>query len=297
MPLFVHGVPHRLLPLARELRFATDPVADYAGVLCAAGAECDAVPALAQAISAIGWDRAVLCDVRDERMGRVLARLSELGIALETGSDHTCYAFDLPDTYEAFLARLSYGTRRRTVRPMKVLAEKLPGFRVTAASPKDAAAHVDAVIALNTARWQGTALRARRLRALLCAAFEAGCLRVHVLWDGDRPIAGGAAFVDEIHGTYGFYLVGHDGDYEEYGPGKAVLDVLVREAIAGGFRTFDFLRGEDEYKKSYATQSTPIRSYVAVRHPGRETLLHAVEPAYRAVRAMALRFAERSTAR
>lgn len=295
LPLLVRPVPHRRLPLARELAFAADPLADYQGLLCRPGREAEAVAAFAAAIEGLGWDRAVFADVRDPRFAALVERLSRHA-AVREDPPATCLAFALPPDYECFLAGLSKPTRRATGRLLKWQAED-PAVRTTAVGPGpagdggailNAGAHADAVVGLNADRFGSTALRRERLRALLRRACESGCAHLRVVWDGDRPVAGGAAFVDPVRGSFGLYLIGHDRAYDRHSPGKGIIGLMVRDAIAGGYREFDFLRGGEAFKGSYADRAVPNRHWRLRRPSPRNALADAAAPLYGAAKAAAL---------
>lgn len=297
LPLLLRPVPHRRLPLARELAFASDPLADYQGLLCRPGREAEAVAAFAAAIEALPWDRAVFADVRDPRFAALVARLGRHA-AVREDPPATCLAFALPPDYATFLAGLSKSTRRATQRLHKLQADR-PALRTTALGPgeaEDAGPHVDAVVGLNADRFGSTSLRRERLRALLRNACGSGCAHLRVVWDGSRPVAGGAAFVDPLRGTFGLYLIGHDRRYDRYSPGKGIIGLMVRDAIAGGYREFDFLRGGEAFKGSYADRAVPNRHWRLRRRSVRNVLADAAAPLYGAAKAAAVAALRRRSA-
>ncbi len=169
LPLLVRPMPHRRLPLARELAFAGDPLADYEGLLCRPGREREALDAFAAGIEAMGWERAAFADVRDPRFGALVERLARHA-AVREEAPAAALAFDLPADYGAFLAGLSKPTRRATQRLLKQLPAERPDVRVTEPGADDADAHVAAVVGLNADRFGSTSLRRGRLTALLRGA-------------------------------------------------------------------------------------------------------------------------------
>ena len=263
-------------------------------MLCRPGYEAPAIAAFAKTLLDLRWEKAIFADVNDERIAEILAPLRERGIVASEDGTARCFAIDLPETYEAFLQTLSKPTRRRTTTPLKTLPAELPALRITTsdAAGADVAAHVDAIIDLNTKRWSASTRRAERLRALLLAAHGEGALRVHVIWDGDRPIAAGAVFRDPVHRVQGFYLVAHDSDYDRFGPGKAILALVVQTAIAERYAVVDFMRGEEEYKQSYATREQLNHHYLLTRPSLRQTLFTALEPLFASLRTFVLRLRE-----
>ena len=78
---------------------------------------------------------------------------------------------------------------------------------------------------------------------------EAGRLRLHRL-DVDGRMA--AAISCFRHGeTVSFYATGYDPALAAYGPGRRVLAAAIRSAIDEGATRFDFLRGDEAYKRSW----------------------------------------------
>ena len=293
LPTATRPIPHAALPIARELRFPTDPLADYQSMLCRPGREGEALAQFVDLLVAARWDRLALRHVHDPRVAELVARLARrCDVRLRQGEPAVCYQLDLPATYDAFLERLSKPTRRATKRGLKML-EELGAGRVTFAPDGDPDTHIDAVVRLNSVRWGASRIRERRLKELYRAAFREGVSRFVVIWDGSRPIAAGAALVDALTSTYGFAIVGHDNAYERMSPGKAVLALLVQDAIALGYRTFDFLHGEGEYKKSYATRTSVDQDFELVRPGLRESALLTLMPAYDAVKKTLVRGALR----
>ncbi len=285
LPLSLRAAPHRRVPIARELTFASEPFADYQGLLCAPGHEDAAIEAFASMVRAMPWDRARFPDVQDARFAAVVDRLEADGITVERTVAPPCSIIDLPADWNTYLATLSKPTRRGTLRPLKVLAAELPEFRISDATPQDAEAHIAAMLDISAMRWGSTRARRRKYERLFRAAFAEGCLRISIMWDGAHPFAGGAAFVDAVRGTYGAYQVGHDPAYRRFSPGKAILAARIREAIEGGYRVFDFMRGDESYKSSYATREVSNVHYTLRRRGLRGSLLRLADPSYAAMRA------------
>ena len=91
--------------------------------------------------------------------------------------------------------------------------------------------------------------------AVFRSCLESGLLWLDVLWDGSLPIAGLLAFLDRGRGAFRFYVSGFDPRYAALSPGMVIVAHSVREAIRGGFRSYDFLRGDEPYKLAFGARA------------------------------------------
>ncbi|MBV9439919.1 MAG: GNAT family N-acetyltransferase [Candidatus Eremiobacteraeota bacterium] len=290
LPLRISPIPSRFLPAARQLSFASAPVADFQGMLCAPGRERNAVVAFAAAIERMGWDRIAFTDVCDPRVRELLAALGQSARSIETTGTTVCPRVDLPATWEQYTKSLGQGTRATTVRSIRRLHDDLPAFRISSPNDDDIDAHVEAMVKLHHLRWGGNLRRSRlKYGALHRAAYHRGCLRLIVLWDAQRPIAAAASFVDPVRSTYNLYQLAFDAGYAKYSPGKGAVGLAIRDAIDGGFKVFDFLRGDEKYKAAYAAGRVQTTHHRIVRGGIRSALFSAIQPAYVTVKAAAVR--------
>ena len=85
--------------------------------------------------------------------------------------------------------------------------------------------------------------------------FECGSLFLPILWKGDRPLGGLATFVDEKKKSLLFWMTGRDETFKEAPPPGFVLHAYsIRHAISNGFTTYDFLKGNERYKYTFASE-------------------------------------------
>ncbi len=290
LPLRTSAVPSPLVPIASQLSFASTPFGDYQGMLCRAEREHDAPRAFARAMLALRWDRAWFPDVVDARFMRLLDALGGDVARVELTGTTRSPRVDLPATWDAFAKTLGPGTRATTTRSVPRLEREVAGFRVSSPADGDVDAHVEAMVHLRHLRWGGNLTRARATYGRLYrAAYDAGCARIIVMWDGAKPIAGATAFVDGVHGTYSLYQLSYDKAYARYSPGKGAAGLAIRDAIANGYRVFDFLRGDEPYKALYAPDAWTTSHHRVARGGLRSSLFDAINPAYRTLKGAAAR--------
>jgi CelD/BcsL family acetyltransferase involved in cellulose biosynthesis len=84
------------------------------------------------------------------------------------------------------------------------------------------------------------------------AMLDAGSLRMYGLRAGERLVAVfyGFASGDTVY----YYLSGYDPDLEKLSPGTLIVAHAIEQAAGEGARSFDFLRGAEEYKYAWGAK-------------------------------------------
>ncbi|NOT57113.1 MAG: GNAT family N-acetyltransferase [Deltaproteobacteria bacterium] len=231
------------------LGMAGSPLADYTGFVCSAGYEEMVFAAFADHIqSLLEWRYLEIHDVLDSRLDAFLNHFPEPRFQVERHPPTPCPFLKLTDTWDAYLATRPRPRMRREIRHDLRTLERLPSLRRTSVVD-DSELQISTLLALWQGRWG--ALPERQLtqyRAIFRSCLESGCLWLDILWDRDTPIAGLLAFLDHKQRSFCFYITGFDERYAALSPGTVIVAHAIREAIRGGYRVFDFLRGDEPYK-------------------------------------------------
>ena len=84
---------------------------------------------------------------------------------------------------------------------------------------------------------------------------------IYSIWLNDEPLGALYALHDELAEDLGgankprpatyFYQSGFDPAYSKLSPGTVMIAHAIRRAIEGGYTTFDFLRGDEAYKRRW----------------------------------------------
>ena len=258
-----------------EINLAGNYISDYAGFLCRAGFEEQALPALAAKVQQLNWRRLRLENfcTSERRAELFLGGFS--GETFETtqpslvnpdGTDNSiCPSVTLPQDWDRFLeTRVSANTRQKIRRFLRQV-EGSEAYRITHANADTVARDIDLMLTLWTERWAGQ--KGKRLQAILNAdrralrqAFAAGTLFMPVLWHGDRAICVFAFLIDDRKKTYNFYIGGRDESFKGPPIGLVLHAYAIRHAIANGITKYDFLRGNEPYKYSFGCEERRIRS-------------------------------------
>lgn len=186
---------------------------------------------------------------------------------------------DLPPTYDEFTARLSKKLRGH-VRRQEQLAKQQHGltWRLNDEETSLESA-VQAFADLHQQCWQYRGhngnLTESRFRAFIDrfahAAHQRGWLRLHRLCDGDRTVAALLAFHHGRRACY--YQSGWDPAIAELSPGSLCVARAIRTAIEENLSVFDFLRGDEPYKRRWVDrQDETVTVAEAVTRKGRVLL-------------------------
>ena len=81
---------------------------------------------------------------------------------------------------------------------------------------------------------------------------DAGALRMYALRVNDRIAAVFYGFAH--HDTVYYYLSGYDPSLDKASPGTVLVAHAIEQAVRSGAKTFDFLRGAEEYKYAWGAK-------------------------------------------
>jgi CelD/BcsL family acetyltransferase involved in cellulose biosynthesis len=167
---------------------------------------------------------------------------------------------DLPASYEEFTSRLGKKLRGHVRRQEQTaLQQHGLSWRLNDEGSSLASA-VQAFAELHQQCWQHRGkngnLAETRFRAFVErfaeSASRRGWLRLHRLCDGPRTVAALLAF--HHHGRAYYYQSGWDPAIAKLSPGSLCVARAVRTAIEEGLTVFDFLRGDESYKRRWSNR-------------------------------------------
>jgi CelD/BcsL family acetyltransferase involved in cellulose biosynthesis len=255
-----------LLPLAERragvLGFAgQDEGADHLDVVAAPG-HADAVAAAALAhLVRHPHGRLELRHVRADGALRRVLHDARHGIAWNERWATVCHEIDARGTWDGYLAqRFSRKRRHELRRTVKRFLER-PGARVERArTPAEVASLLTRLFALHGQRFErradGTVFEGRSLQAfhrrLAEALLPRGELLLMALVEGERDAAVYYAF--RFHGRLLHFQSGIDDTEGATSAGTVLRACMVEDDVFGaGLQAFDFLDGDEAYKRPWAT--------------------------------------------
>jgi CelD/BcsL family acetyltransferase involved in cellulose biosynthesis len=270
----------------RELRMAGSPVADYTGFIYRPEHERDVLSGFAEGLQRlahrIGWDDLNITGIRasDERLRAFLACFSAARFDVERRSsinrdgvdNSVCPYVALPDDWQEYLGECVSSNTRQKLRRLLRQAEASPEFRITQATPDTIERDIDVLLRLWEARWGGrkhdrmAGIR-NQTSSMLMRCFEDGCLFLPSFRYNGTAVGALAILLDHRKKSYLFYMGGRDPAFAAPPPGLCLHAFSIRHAIENGFKTYDFLRGDEAYKFSFGAKKHFITSLVLRAKP------------------------------
>ena len=256
LPLYEEG-PERLRILGGV------DVSDYLDLIAPVGSEEDVWHALLQhrAAQRVEWD---LHAVRAASpTAEILPRLApSAGLRALADVEEHCPVLALPATWDEYLARLSGKDRHELKRKMRKLDRELPAVSIrshAAAEGWDEALgrflHLHRLSKVGKARFMDERME-RFFRDVTLALAHRGWGRLWFLESGGVPVA---SFLCLEHGgSVGLYNSGFDPTHARLAPGIVLLAHVIRDAVERAVPVFDFLRGEESYKRDFGPELEPL---------------------------------------
>jgi CelD/BcsL family acetyltransferase involved in cellulose biosynthesis len=272
------GRPAALLPLVTErratfriARFIGHGVADELGPVCAPadrGAAARALGAATRGPELLLAERLADDPSWSALEGRMLRAEASPVISLTEEGD-----------WDQYLASRSSNFRQQVRRRARKLERGLEVTYRLAAEPARLEADMDALISLHRARWgDGSTAFSEPHEAFhrdfAARALENGWLRLWLAESQGVPVAAwyGLRYGD----VESFYQSGRDPGWNKFAVGSGILEHSIREAFQDGMREYRLLRGEEEYKRRYATRPANVLTVATASGPAGRAMLATV---------------------
>jgi CelD/BcsL family acetyltransferase involved in cellulose biosynthesis len=197
-----------------------------------------------------------------------VAKQSDLGYSHEQVD--VAPAIMLPGSFEEYLSSLSGHDRHELRRKRRRLGE-LGEWRVRRAHEVGWESDLQAFFEFHRqAPGEKAAFftpeRERFFRRLAADLFLLGVARLDVLDLDGTPVA--CTFSYDFRDTFALYNSSFRADLARHAPGMVLVGSLIEQAVEEGKRVFDFLRGDEPYKRRFGPEPRPVYQVVlAAREP------------------------------
>jgi CelD/BcsL family acetyltransferase involved in cellulose biosynthesis len=277
-----------------QLSFAGEAFCDYTGLLVRPQDAAEAIPAIARHIRhRLNWARLRIDNLvmSEARRRMFLSAFEKASFTFEeidyfdapSNVDHgICPSIRLPGDWDAYLETLSANNRQKIRRLLRKV-EASDTYRITLSGPESF--ERDLAILLDFWRTKWAPMKGRNTQSIIdhnrhmlrfCAGL--GDLFMPIFWHGERPIAVLASLVDQRKRALLFAITGRDETYDEIPAGYVLHAYSIRHAIASGFVTYDFLKGNEPYKYLFAPQERRLEPLTVATRSGANIISGEMDP-------------------
>jgi CelD/BcsL family acetyltransferase involved in cellulose biosynthesis len=253
-----------------QIDLAGSTFSDYAGLIARPDDEADAIAAFVHHLKTEQhWavfvaDNLLMSDRRLKLFQGAFgkARFSTTPIqyidALDQTNHGICPYISLPSDWDTYLAGLSSNNRQKIRRLLRKVDDS-DVVRIAFSTADEVEHDLDTLLGYWTTKWlpskgDKTAEIVRRNRRMLLRCARENQLLLGVFRHGERVVAAVASLIDHRKQSILFVITGRDEQYEEMPAGYLLHAHCIRHAISAGFRTYDFLMGNEPYKYLFTKQ-------------------------------------------
>ncbi len=210
----------------------------------------------------------------------LIAALGEDGVSVQREDDLNCWRIALPQSWDEYLASMSKSHRKQLRRVQRRALDSGRAVLHTATTQQELDRGFEILIDLHQRRRNSLGepgcFASEPFAAFLPAAAKAllkqNAVELHWVTLEDKPLAA------EIHlkdaDTAFAYQAGIDPDLMDEEPGRVIMVATIRRAIEQGYKTFDFLRGDEPYKAHWRAEPQTTVQWRAIS-PGATSAMRA----------------------
>ena len=277
-----------------EISLAGAQYSDYTGILVRPEFETEALRAFARYVKLeLNWARFSLDGlmISDRRRRAFLSVFDKpkftstsIDYRMSDGTDNSiCPSVTLPPNWDDYLATLSSNNRQKIRRLMrKVDASK--ECRIELADAQTYDRYLKVLLDFWKIKWApskgektNSIVECNHDMLIRCA--EHGTLLLPVFFEGDRPVAALAIVIDTCKRSLLFLITGRDETYTAMPAGYLLHAYSIRHAIAHGFTSYDFCKGNEDYKYLFGARDRHLNP-VAVRTVSGRNLSENPDPSW-----------------
>ncbi|HWL64504.1 MAG TPA: GNAT family N-acetyltransferase [Actinomycetota bacterium] len=200
----------------------------------------------------------------------LVERADRDGFSWALDQEETTAVMTLPDSWDEYLEHLDKKERHELRRKRRRLGRDHPDARIHSSDEDTLEEDLSKFIDLHRqaegtkGRFMGPEIAEFFKRIADCFA-SLGWLRLDTLSIGDRALA--STFSFQYDNTFYLYNSAFDPTIGRLSPGYILVSQLIEDAIEGGVRRFDFLRGPERYKYQFGARPLPLNNVRVLRHP------------------------------
>lgn len=269
----------------QDMFLAGNHWADRTGALCRAEFELDALPAMANALIELPWERLYLGNLPAEphRYDTFLKtfRSDDFSIREWRPTDNNgetrldlAPRLLLPASFETWLREQLGSNTRQKIRRFRRKYSTSPDFTIRDATLETKNRDLDTFEQMWLHRWKrikgrSTRIKAEKYRRIIDDGITSGHMRLTVFEYKRQAVAIHALYDDSVTKTVSYFVGARDGSFTALPAGLLLHADAIERAIAQGRKCYDFLRGDEPYKYQLGAIDAALTSIEFRRTPPR----------------------------
>jgi CelD/BcsL family acetyltransferase involved in cellulose biosynthesis len=277
-----------------EMRMAGNPVADYAGFICRPEQERVVLAAFANALQKLmqkfKCSQLSLLNLRasERRLQFFMSPFARAKFSVERVSsinrdgidNNICPDVTLPGDWDAYLKERLSSNMRQKLRRLLRHVETNPEYQIAQSIPSTVESDAQNLLNLWGMQWGDRKVGVLdkikdQLTKDLLRLSKQGNIFMPKFLNGAEIVGILAIILDHQKKSCLFSIGGRNPNFAGPSPGLCLHAFAIRCAIENGFRTYDFLKGDEAYKFSFGAQKRFTNSFV-VKEPIPHAALHSV---------------------
>lgn len=251
----------------KTLSLGGRPWAARTGILCIPDYKEQVIALFADYIQrALPWDALNLRDVCDGKITGFINKFSRLKYNIKKLEDTPCPQLNLTESWDKYTEKYLNKSKNKKLAYYLRRAEKELDYRVLRAGSGDLENDSVTLLDLWTRRFgQRSDDDLSQIKKLWETCYKEDSFWYELIFDGDAPVAGLAAFIDKTKGRISPFIIVHNEQYAKYSLGKVIVAHSLKYVIDSGFKVYDFGRGESEYKSWFGATDMSNESYIITK--------------------------------
>jgi CelD/BcsL family acetyltransferase involved in cellulose biosynthesis len=249
-PFSVRTIQKYGLTIFSDLRMGGNFLADYTGFICLPGYEDLVIQHFAAYIKKnLKWDRFRMDDIQDPRLDLFLKHFSDREFHIQKNIGKASYRTQLSNDWNGYLKdKIGRNTRSSLRRAFKKIKNN-DRFKITYLESNNLDDHLETIFTLIELKYGKKSERELAIyRHIFQNCFKDKSLWSCVVYDEQNPVSAFVGFIDRHKKTFFNYLMSYNPEYKNLGVGKAVCAYSIKYAIENNLETYDFGKGDFDFK-------------------------------------------------
>jgi len=267
----------------RVLKTCDSALADHSSFVSFPEYEKDAVHGFAYFLQEqLSWERLELLEVMDRRLDFFLECFSHRKYHMKELERTVRPYIPLENSWNKYLLEHLTQKKRSKLRKLLKNIELQEELNIIDIKASAVESHIETLLRFWQMKWgEVSPSRLENLLSIFQYCFENNHLIMPILWSRNKPVGAHVSFVDHEKKCISNYIGGWDYEYSKLSPGNTLIAYEIRFAIENKLVMYDFLRGDEDYKRSSFGAIKRYNRNVVIKRKSLKSMIRGVKKRFR----------------